>query len=94
MTIMEDEKKRQRVAELLLRLKKLNRAYQLATEEQRGRLLSASEGLFKELVAEGFERSFVETLLICGKEFLVTLYPEDKGKDIPATYEDGKVIFS
>ena len=94
MTIMEEEK-RTKVMELLLRLKKLNRVYQLCeTEDQRGRLLSASVGLQKDLVAEGYEKSFVETLLICGKEFLETLYPADKGKDIPAEYEDLKVIFS
>lgn len=91
---MEDEKKRTRVAELLIRLKKLNRAYQLATEEQRGRLLSASAGLQNDLVVEGFDKVFVETLLISGKDFLVILFPEDKGKDIPAVYEDLKVIFS
>ena len=94
MTIMEDKEKRTRVAELLLRLKKLNRTYQLCNEEQRGRLLSASEKLLVDLVAEGYERSFVETLLICGKDFLVTLYPEDKAKETPATFEDIKVMFS
>lgn len=94
MTIVEDEKKLARVTELLLRLKKINRTYQLCNEEQRGRLLSASEGLINSLVAEGYERVFVETLLICGKDFLKTLYPEDKGKDILVEYEDIKVMFS
>jgi len=94
MTIMEEEK-RVRVMELLLRLKKLNRVYQLCeTEDQRGRLLSASQGLQDSLVAEGYERSLVETLLICGKEFLDTLYKKPEADTTEATYEDARVIFS
>lgn len=90
MMTMEEEKK-SRIAELLIRLKKLNKAYQLATEEQRGRLLSASEGLLSELVRLGYERVFVETLLICGKEFLDHLYSHSTGE---CSYDDAKVIFS
>jgi len=94
MITIEEQQKRERVADLLLKLKKMNRTYQVCNEEQRGRLLSASEGLLNSLVAEGFERSFVETLLICGKEFLDTLYKKPEADTTEATYEDARVIFS
>lgn len=75
----------------LIRLKKLSRVYPLCNEEQRGRLLSASEPLILELVRLGYERPFVETLLMCGKEFLDTLYHHPTSE---CSYDDAKVIFS
>ena len=85
-------RQRELVVDLLIRLKKLSRCYQLATEEQRGRLLSASQGLFDKLVAQGFEREFVETLMISGKDFLESFY-KDKDR-LDEVWLNTKLIFS
>lgn len=92
--MMEGSKNKELVMELLIRLKKMSRTYQLCDEEQRGRLLVACEGLIKQLVDAGYPRSFVETLLVSGKEFLDTLYSPEQALVCEASYEDVKIIFS
>lgn len=79
------------VRDLLISLKRVHTVYQKANEEQRGRLLAASEKLFSKLEAQGFERSFLETLVISGKDFIDSLYGEG-GEE--ATENDGQIIFS
>lgn len=64
---------REKLASLFLKLKKANRVYQVATEEQRGRLLENCQPIFDQLRTLGVEQAFAETLVICGKDFVDTL---------------------
>lgn len=68
--MMETEK--QKLVEALVKLKKVHDVYVKATEEQRGRLLISCQFLIDRLVSFGYDRVFVETLLIGGKDFLDT----------------------
>ena len=72
------------VVKLLLKLKKINKVYQVCNEDQKGRLIEASQKLIGELVAVGFEYSFVEALLVSGKEFVDSLGSNGEVKKIPA----------
>jgi len=71
---MEEEKKK-KLKDLLMRLKRVNTVYNAkkTTEEQRGRLLEASEKTILELVEMGYKREFVEGLIIGGKDFVESL---------------------
>jgi hypothetical protein len=79
------------LCDLLIRLKKISQVYGIANEEQRGRLLELSEPLIEKLMAKGFERTFVETLLIGGKDFVDSLYGE--GTEVATDY-DAQIIMS
>ena len=79
------------LAVLLISLKKISKVYGIANETQRGRLLELSEPLIRKLVDKGFERTFVETLLIGGKDFVDSLYGE--GAEVASDY-DAKIIFA
>jgi hypothetical protein len=82
------------IRDLLIRLKKVHDIYKVATEEQRGRLLDACQGIFDKLDSlTGLPRTFHETLVIGGKDFLDSLYPQS-GVDEVASEYDAKVIFS
>jgi hypothetical protein len=75
-----------KTVEMLLKLKKINAVYQLATEEQRGRLIDASQKLLSELEAVGFERSYLETLLVSGKDFIDSLMASGEVKKLDNEY--------
>ena len=75
---------------LLIRVKKINQVYKVATEEQRGRLLENSKFILDQLVDFGFERVFVETLLISGKDFVDSFFSEERDLDV---YGTAKLIF-
>lgn len=77
--------------DLLIRLKKISDVYKVADEQQRGRLILASKKTVDSLVEIGFDRVYVETLLIGGKEFLDSLYG---GKKDEASVQDAQLIFS
>lgn len=84
-----------KIVDLLKRLKKVNGVYAKATEEQRGRLLTACEKIIKELVAlTGKDYSFFEGLVIGGlviggNEFLEGVC----GAGIVNDCQAGEVIF-
>ena len=59
--------------EKLVKLKKLSVVYQLCNEDQRGRLLDASQKILNELEAVGYDRAYLETLLVSGEEFINSL---------------------
>lgn len=65
---MDTEK--EKLIEALTKLKKAHDIYVKATEDQRGRLLASCQFLIDRLVGFGYDRVFVETLLIGGKDFL------------------------
>jgi len=65
---MENKK---RIVELLLKLKKVNRVYGVASEGQKARLFEACGKLVRELVElTGEDQFFFEGLIIGGGEFL------------------------
>ncbi len=84
------QQERDKMIKLLIKLKKINGVYAVANEEQRDRLFNACTKIIDELVAFGFDRVYVETLLIAGKEFLDSLEKSGKLEDM----EMGEVIFS
>ena len=59
---------------LLLKLKKINSVYLVASEEQKGKLLAASENTFMELEELGVDKVFSESLVVSGKEFVDSLF--------------------
>jgi len=65
-----EEKNKEKLKDLLIRLKKVNGVYKKATEDQRGRLLEASEKTIQDLLEFGFNRDFLIGLIIGGKDFL------------------------
>lgn len=74
-----------------MRLKKISDVYKVANEQQRERLLIASQKIIEGLVSLGFEREFVETLLIGGKDFLQSLY---EGSSDVASEQDVELMFN
>jgi len=83
---MENKK---RIVELLLKLKKVNRVYGVASEGQKRRLFDACEKVVGELVElTGEKREFFEGLIIGGEEFLEGVM----GK-VDLGGEAGEVIF-
>ncbi|MDD4026987.1 MAG: hypothetical protein PHO75_02245 [Candidatus Shapirobacteria bacterium] len=84
------DEKQEKITNLLLRVKKINQVYKVATEEQRGRLLESSKFIVDQLVDFGYERVFVETLLIGGKDFVNSFFSEERDLDV---YGVAKLIF-
>ena len=84
-----EEIKKEKLKDLLIRLKKVNGVYKKATEEQKGRLLEASEKTIKDLLEFGFNRDFLIGLIIGGKDFLESL-GNVKGLD---ANQSGELIF-
>jgi hypothetical protein len=81
------------ITELLIRLKKVHALYQVANEEQRGKLLEACQKTFDKLdVLTGLPRTFFETLTIGGKDFLESLN-KDNLNEVADEY-DASLIFS
>lgn len=64
-----------KLVDLLLRLKKIHRVYQVANEEQRGRLLALVEKgeVMDGLLKQGFTQDEVIGILIGGKDFIDSL---------------------
>jgi len=83
--------KNNQTRDLLVRLKKISDVYRVANEQQRERLFAASQKTIKGLISLGFDREFVETLLIGGKDFLLSLYGD--GSDV-ASEQDVDLIFN
>lgn len=83
--------KNNQTRDLLIRLKKISDVYKVANEQQRERLFAASQKTIEGLISLGFEREFVETLLIGGKDFLSSLYED--GSDV-ASEQDIELIFN
>ena len=69
------EQQKERLKDLLIRLKKVNKVFNKATEEQRGKLLEAIEPTIVELLTFGYKREFLESLVIGGEDFLESLGP-------------------
>jgi len=82
--------KNQRTTNLLIRLKKVSEVYKIATNEQRIRLFDKCDFLIKDLVEVGFDRVFIEALIVSGNDFLKTVFNEDN-KD--ANHFDCQVMF-
>lgn len=85
---------KEKIVTALTKLKKASQVYQKATEEQRGRLINACEPLFVELVNCGYDRVFVESLLVSGKEFLDSFHKETEGTEKDLGIDSAKIIFS
>jgi len=83
--------KNNQTRDLLMRLKKISDVYRVANEQQRERLFAASQKTIEGLIRLGFEREFVETLLIGGRDFLQSLY--EGGSDV-ASEQDAELIFN
>lgn len=83
--------KSEKERELFSQLRKLHDLYIIATEEQKGKILSVGETLFKKLEGLGYDKVWVETLLIGGKDFLDSLYGEGEGM---TSEHDIELIFS
>lgn len=83
--------KNNQTRDLLVRLKKISDVYRVANEQQRERLFAASQKTIEGLISLGFEREFVETLLIGGKDFLSSLYEDSS--DV-ASEQDIELIFN
>jgi len=66
------DEKNEKIGNLLMRIKKINGVYnnKNTTEEQRGRLLELSKFIVDQLVDFGYDRVFVETLIIGGDDFV------------------------
>ena len=81
--------------EKLVKLKKLSQVYQLCDEEQRGRLIAASQKLLGELETAGYDRAYLETLLVSGEEFISSLRgaSEAEGRTKLTPAEFGEVVF-
>ena len=77
--------KEERRRELLIRLRKAHLVYVNCREEQKARLFDNCSFLFDELESLGACRSFCETLLIYGKQFLDEEYTKEP--------EEAEVIF-
>lgn len=74
-------------------LKKAHDVYQKVDEESRGKLLLACEPIIQRMVGSGMERTFVETLLMGGKDFLDSLEKEGWINEAPLN-DVAEVIFS
>lgn len=76
--------KQEKISNLFFRVKKINEVYNSknTTEEQRGMLLENSQFIFDQLEQFGYERSFVETLLISGKDFVDSFFAEERDLDL------------
>jgi hypothetical protein len=83
--------KNNQTRDLLMRLKKISDVYRVANEQQRERLFTASQKTIEGLISLGFEREFVETLLIGGKDFLQSLY---EGSSDVASEQDVELMFN
>lgn len=83
--------KNNQTRDLLMRLKKISDVYRVANEQQKERLFTASQKTIEGLIRLGFEREFVETLLIGGRDFLQSLYED--GSDV-ASEQDAELIFN
>lgn len=86
MTIQKEE-----LRDFFIKLKKYHRVYQVATEDQRGRLLAALEPTFLTGEKLGVERTFSETLVTSGKDFVDSLFGE--GTEVASSY-DAQIIFA
>jgi translation initiation factor IF-1 len=75
---------------LFNRIKKAHTFYKAGDNDLRSRLFDACEPIFKELEVLGVERSFTESLLVFGKEFVASLTDEDTR---PATLAEAEEIF-
>lgn len=86
------ETKKEKIQELLIRIKKINRLYKRATNLQKEHIFDNSLFLVDELVDLGYHRDFVESLVLFGKEFLELTsikdqYPEYYKKLFPEAFE-------
>lgn len=68
-----EETKKDKLIELLIRLKRVHKVYCKASEDTKGKLLEAIEPTIEELIDNGYTREFLETLIIGGKDFLESL---------------------
>lgn len=91
MTFLDGEKRKEKLINLLTKLKKINHFYQISDEERRGKLIENSQFIIDDLVGMGYERVFIETLLVGGKDFLDSFYKENKEE--LGLYEHTKLIF-
>ena len=78
------DEKQEKISNLFFKIKKINQYYNLkeTTEDQRGQLLENSQFIFDQLEQFGYERSFVETLLISGKDFVDSFFAEERDLDL------------
>ena len=81
--------KNEELRDILIRLKKISQIYRIANEGQRGRLLELSQPLMRKLEGFGYEKEFVESLLIGGKDFIESIY--GTGEEV-ASEGDAQVI--
>lgn len=90
--ISPEEEKNNKIGNLLMRIKKINEVYNFenTTEEQRGSLLESSQFILDQLVEFGFDRVFLESLLIGGDDFVKSCI--DNGIDL-GLFNNVKVIF-
>jgi hypothetical protein len=88
-----DIQKREEMISFLIRLKKLNQLYSRASEEQKGRLLEASEVVVKKLEGFGYGRNFLIGLIVGGSDFLRSLEEQRKFEGLDAS-EMSQIIFA
>jgi len=86
MTVQKEE-----IRDFFIKLKKYHHVYQVATEEQRGRLLDVLQSTFMAGEQLGVDRTFSETLVTSGKDFVDSLYGE--GTEVATDY-DAQIIFA
>lgn len=82
--------KKEKIKKFFEKIKEAHKYYVSGDNDYRIRLSNALEPIFKNLETLGVERSFSETLLISGKEFVDSLIEPHDG---PATIEDVEIIF-
>lgn len=68
-----EEKSKEKLKDLLLRLKRVNNVFNKSNELQKGKLLEAIEPTVQELMEYGYDRDYLIGLLIGGKDFLISL---------------------
>ena len=86
------EEKKEKIINLLMRIKKINHFYNLknTTEEQRGSLLESSQFIFDQLIKFGYDQTVLESLLISGGDFVKNC--QENGIDLD-TYGNAQLIF-
>ncbi len=60
-------------------LKKIHDVYVIGTNDQKNRIFIASSHIIGNLVSLGFDRAFIESTLMFGKEFLLSEGIDPKG---------------
>ena len=81
------KEKRKEIFNVLTRIKKVSRVYQIVNEEQRGRLLENCDFLIRKLIDVGYRKEFVVGLIVGGDGFADSLFSRERGFSVSETCE-------